>query len=130
MQFANITTIYKRKGSRQEMDNDRGIFVVSVLRMILDSIIYQEKYPLVDSRMSDLNIVARKNRNIRDHLFIVYAIINSVVNGNEEPVDVCAYDAEKCFDALWAQECIHDMWDAGCRDDKLSLLHKENKTFA
>ena len=49
MQFANITTIYKRKGSRQEMDNDRGIFVVSVMRMILDSIIYQEKYPLIDS---------------------------------------------------------------------------------
>jgi hypothetical protein len=58
MQFANITTIYKRKGSRQEMDNDRGIFVVSVLRMVLDSLIYKEKYPLIDTEMSDSNIGA------------------------------------------------------------------------
>ena len=34
--FENITTIYKKKGSRQDLNNDRGIFVVSVLRMILD----------------------------------------------------------------------------------------------
>ena len=38
LQFANITTIYKKKGSRQDMDNDRGIFVVSVMRMILDGL--------------------------------------------------------------------------------------------
>ena len=49
IQFANITTIFKKKGSRQDMNNDRGIFVVSVLRMILDSLIYLEKYPLVDN---------------------------------------------------------------------------------
>ena len=36
MQFANITTIYKNKCSRQEMNNDRGIFVVSTMRKILD----------------------------------------------------------------------------------------------
>ena len=53
--------------------------------MILDSLIYQEKYPLIDSQMSNSNIGARKHRNIRDHLFIVYAIINSVINGNAEP---------------------------------------------
>ena len=83
LQFANITTIYKRKGSRQDLNNDRGIFVVSVLRMILDSLIYQEKYPLVDENMSDSNIGARKDKNIRNHLFIVYGVINSVLNGKE-----------------------------------------------
>ena len=47
--------------------------------------------------------------------------------GSGEPCDIAAYDAEKCFDALWAQECVNDLWDAGCRDDKLALLHLENK---
>ena len=64
LQFANITTIYKKKGSRQDLNNDRGIFVVSVMRMILDGLIYDEKYPDVDMNMSDSNIGARKNRNI------------------------------------------------------------------
>ena len=55
------------------------------------------------------------------------AITNNVTKGKGEPCDIAAYDAEKCFDSLWAQECINDIWDAGCRDYKLSLLHLENQ---
>ena len=130
LQFANITTIYKKKGSPQEMNNDRGIFVVSVMRMILDSLIYDEKYPLVDGQMSNSNIGARKNRNIRDHLFIVYGIINSVLNGTDDPVDIQIYDVEKCFDALWLEDCMLDIYDTlppEARDDKISLIYKMNQ---
>ena len=63
--------------------------------MILDSLIYQEKYPLVDENMSDSNTGARKDKNIRNHLFIVYGVINSVLNGKEECMDIQIYDAEK-----------------------------------
>ena len=69
LQYANITTIWKKKGSRQDLNNDRGMFVVSVMRMILDSLIYQDKYNELDENMSDSNIGARKARNVRDHLF-------------------------------------------------------------
>ena len=82
------------------MDNARGIFVVSVLRMILDSLIYEEKYPEVDKNMSDSNIGARKDRNIRNHLFVVYGVINSVLNGSDSCMDIQIYDVVKCFDAL------------------------------
>ena len=51
-----------------------------------------------------------------------------MVNGSGKPCDIAAYDAEKCSDALWAQECVNDLWDAGCQDDKLSLLHLENQS--
>ena len=79
--------------------------------------------------MSDSNIGARKNRNIRDHLYIVYAIINSVIHGNEEPVDIQIYDVEKCFDALWLEDCMLDLYEtlpAQARDDKLALIYKMN----
>ena len=32
MELTNITSIYKKKGSRLELNNDRGIFTVTVLR--------------------------------------------------------------------------------------------------
>ena len=70
----------------------------------------------------------RQGRNITDNLFVLNAITNDVANGSGKPCDIAAYDVEKCFDALWAQECINDLWDAGCQDDKLSLLHLENKS--
>ena len=130
LQFANITTIWKKKGSRQDLNNDRGIFVVSIIRMILDSLIYRDLFPLIERNMSDSNIGARKERNIRDHLFIVYGIMNSVMHGDEEPVDIQIYDVEKCFDKLWLEDCLLDLYDTlppEGRNDKLSLLYKMNQ---
>ena len=42
--------------------------------------------------MSDSNIGARQNRNIRDHLFIVNGVINDVINGNGAETDIEIYD--------------------------------------
>ena len=82
IQRQNITTIYKNKGSQMEMENDRGIFILSSLRKILDKLIYLDKFEEIDGNMSSSNIGARKGRNIKDHLFLIYGIINSVIKGN------------------------------------------------
>ena len=70
-QYVNISCIYKNKGVKSDLNNHRGIFRVPVLRQILDSLIYNDEYDTVDSFMSDSNIGGRKERSIRNHLFIV-----------------------------------------------------------
>ena len=80
-----------------------------------------------DQALSDSNVGARKGRNVRDNIFVVNAVTNSVINGNEDPIDVQVYDVEKCFDALWVQECINDLADTGLANDKLPLLYLENQ---
>ena len=40
--------------------------------------------------------------------------------------DIGIYDAYKCFDKLWAQECFNDLYDHGFKNDKLNLLYQEN----
>ena len=78
-----------------------------------------------------MNIGARKGRNVKAHLFIVYGIINSVVNGEEDSVDIQIYDLEKAFDSLWLVDCMNDAFetlDKSNRDDKLVLLYESNKT--
>ena len=50
-----------------------------------------------------------------------------VKRGSEEAVDVNVTDVEKCFDALWAQECINTWFEYGLTKDKLVVLHEENK---
>ena len=126
----NICTIYKNKGSRLEMDNDRGIFILTALKKILDKLIFLEKFDDIDKNMSDSNIGARKGRNVKDHLFIIYGIINSVINGKETCIDVQIYDLEKAFDALWLEDCLIDLFDTipkNNRDEKLALLYESNK---
>ena len=58
IQWANITSLYKGKGDRLDMSNERGIFIVSVFRSILMKLIYNEKYEIIDSNMSDSNVGA------------------------------------------------------------------------
>merc|ERR1711894_293602 len=62
--------------------------------------------------MSDSNIGSRKDRNIRNHLFMIYGIINSVVKGNEDCIDIQIYDIEKAFDGLWLEDCMNDVFDS------------------
>ena len=81
--------------------------------------------------MSDSNIGARKHKNIRDHLFILYSVINSVINGNNECIDIQIFDIQKCFDSLWIDDCFNDLYDVlpfNQRNNKISLLYKGNKT--
>ena len=127
---ADIISIYKNKGSRFDMNNDRCIFILTVVKKILDKLLYFDLYDEIDKNMSPSNIGARKKRNIRNHLLIIYGIINSVVNGNEEPVDLQIYDLVKCFDALWLDDCLNDVYDTvgvSSHNDKLALLYEANQ---
>ena len=44
LQLCNITSIYKHKGSHKDLNNYRGVFRVSVIRNILDRLIYIDTY--------------------------------------------------------------------------------------
>ena len=46
LQLANISSIYKNKGSKFDLVNDRGIFILPVVRKMLDKLLYQDKYSL------------------------------------------------------------------------------------
>ena len=104
------------------MDAYRGIFRVMVFRNILERLIYNDEYRIIDANLTDSNVGARKSRNIRDNLFVLYAIQNSVIKGVQAPIDIDIYDMKKCFDSLWVEECINDLFDAGLQNDKLNLV--------
>ena len=123
----NISSIYKNKGKRNDFNSYRGIFRVPILRSILDRLIYNDEYDKIDEGLTDSNVGARKNRNIRDNIFVLNAVTNTIVNGNEEDIDAQVFDVEKCFDSLWVQECINDMYETGLDNDNLSLLFLENQ---
>ena len=43
-QFANITSFFKGKGNKFEMDNDKGVFGATIFRYIIDKLIYNQEY--------------------------------------------------------------------------------------
>ena len=129
MRLNNISTIYKNKGSRFDLVNDRGIFNMTIFRKIVDRLVYNDKYEKIDCNMSDSNVGGRKGRNIRNHLFIVYGIINSVMNKESPPIDIQLYDLKQCFDAMWLEESMNDMCETVPTnewDKKMALVYMNN----
>ena len=129
VRLADISTIYKGKGPKNELINERGIFVVTILRSILMKLIYFDYYSILDHSMSDSQVGARKNKNIRNHIWIVNGVISDIVSSKtKKPVDILIFDYKQCFDSLWVQECMNDFFSAGFTDDKLALLYNMNKS--
>ena len=119
-----ITSFYKNKGARSLLQNERGVFNVVKLRSLLDKLIYTDTYKIIESNMSPSNVGGRKGRNIRDHLFVIYGVINDVKNGDAEGIDIQGYDIHKCFDEMNYEETHNDLWDVGVKNDKFALIAK------
>ena len=95
----NISAIYKGKCEFTDLESERGIFIVTIIRTILMKIIYADKYKVIDNSMSDSNIGARKRKNIRNHIFVVNSILHDVLSSrSKEPIDIMVLDFKQMFD--------------------------------
>ena len=68
IQLADVATIYKGKGEKCDLKNDRGIFLVTNFRSLLMRLIYKDKYSIIDVNMSDSQVGGRKSKNVRNHI--------------------------------------------------------------
>ena len=111
-QWANISSIYKGKGDKLDLTNDRGIFLVTIIRSILMKMIYHDKYDILDQNMSDSNVGARRGKNIRNHIFIINGIINDVLSSKaKKSIDIQILDYKQCFDAMWLEETLNHLYE-------------------
>ena len=86
MNLANITSFWKRKGAKDDIENERGIFILNVIRMIKDRMIHNDIKKRVE--MSDSQVGGREQYNVRDHLFVIYSVQKSVFNKESPPIDI------------------------------------------
>ena len=62
--------------------------------------IYSDKYSTIDKSMSDSNIGARKNKNIRNHIFVVNSVLHDVLSKkSKDPIDIMVMDYRKIFNS-------------------------------
>ena len=97
--------------------------------MLMDRLRYYEYYPSQEKNIAPSNKGGLRKKNIRKHLFILYGIINSVINGNETCIDIQIYDVIQCFDALWLEDCMLDLYYSTPKfqhNDKLGLIYEAN----
>ena len=127
LEYATIVSIYKGRGEKMCLENDRGIFIVNIFRSILMKLSYKDKYSIVDKNMSDSNVGGKKSKNIRNHIFVLNSVINVVIQNMKQSIDIEILDYKQCFDSMWMEECVNDLWEAGIQDDHLALIYEVKK---
>ena len=116
-----MTSIHKKK-AKNDFSNYCGVFRVSILRTILDRLIYNSSYETIDSNLTDGNVGAQKRRCCRDNMFVLSAVNNSILRGQSEPIQLQVTDVKTCFDNIWFQSSINALYEYGLRNDMLSLM--------
>ena len=58
-------------------------------------------------------------------------MLNSVIcdvlsSKKKKSIDIGIYDYRQCFDSLWLEECLNDMYAGGLQNDKFNLLYEAN----
>ena len=78
--------------------------------------------------MSDSNIGARKQKNIRNHIFIVNSIFHDVLSKKSNtPIDIMVLDYKQMFDSECLFQCMNDLYEAGVNDDIFALIFEANR---
>ena len=73
----------------------------------------------------------RKRKGCRNNIFIINGIIHDVMTSQKKhPVLLQIYDYKQMFDAIFLEEALSDLYDAGCKDDNLALLYEANKEIS
>ena len=125
--FKNVSAIHKNRGSKLDLNNDRGIMTTTILNSILQKLLYKDIYPVVDENMTDSNVGARRGRNIRNHTFVVNSIIHDAAVKKTKPVDFAIMDFKMAFDILSPTTVNNDLYDLGIRNNELNLIHESDK---
>ena len=127
LRYKNISAIYKNKGSKSDLNNDRGIFTCTVVNSILQKLLYKDNYDTIDSNLSDSNVGARKRKNIRNHNWIINGIIRDTVNSKSKAVDLAVLDYRQCFDTMSVDITTNDMYEVGVTNDHLNLIYEGDR---
>ena len=127
LKLSNVSTIYKGKGSKREVLNLRGIFKLPIVRNILDRLIYKDDHEQINVSMGPFQVGNQKRRSIRDHALVVHAVVNEA-KANKRNLDLLLTDIKQCFDSIWLDESINDLYNSGVTSRNLNLLYEGNKS--
>ena len=120
-----IRTLNK-KGSKLVMGNKRGLFLTNIISKIYERVVKRRNEESMKENRSSWQMGGEKGRSCTDNLFITYSVIerNKYLG---KPTYVFFADAEKCFDKLWLDDSIIELWRKGTNVRDALVIREMNK---
>ena len=128
MRKATIITIPKKAKSRLHLKNERGIFLVNIIRGIFMKVLFQRKSDMINSNMSDSNNGGQKIKSSINHIWVLNGIIHEQLSSvKNPPIVIQQYNYTQMFDGMKLGEALSDLYSSGVQDDTVHLLYEANK---
>ena len=123
-----ITAIPKKHKSPLNLESQRGICLVPKLRSVFLKLLYNSIIGVIEDNLSPSNIGARKGRSPRDHLFVLYAVINETLKRKDGcSIDLVFYDVTQCYDSLWVPKTLLDLYDNNVKSNAINIINEMTK---
>ena len=79
--------------------------------------------------MTDSQIGARKNKIVRNHLFVLNSIISDVLSSKKKhSIDLNIMDFKQMFDSEELEICMNSLYEANIKNDLFALIYQANKS--
>ena len=121
-----IRSIHK-KGNKMEMSNKRGLFLTNNISKVYERIVKQRNDIKFRDGITAWQNGGIKNRSPTDNIFIVTSVIEQNKYLNRQTY-LTLTDAEKCFDKLWLDDGIFELWRCGTDIRDCMIIRKLNKS--
>ena len=122
----NVTSIWKGRGDKENLNNQRGITTSSAIGTIMDSLIYNRlefKIPFTQAQGG-----GKKGSSTCDHLFLLRAIFD-IAKKQKRPVYMTFYDVSKAYDNVDNNDMLDITWNKGLRGKAWRILRNLNKNL-
>ena len=78
------------------------------------NMVHERKYEKVSTNMSDSQIGAKRNKSVRNHLFVLNSIISDAIcSKRKQPIDLNIMDLKQMFDAEELIPVLNAFFEAG-----------------
>ena len=120
-----IKTVHK-KGDKTLMSNKRGLFLTNNISKVYERVLKQRNDENFRTGLTEWQTGGVKNRSPIDNVMTAIAIIeqNKYMKKNTYLV---LTDAEKCFDKLWLQDGIFELWRCGTDVRDCQMIKRLNE---
>ena len=120
-----IKSIMKKK-PHNEMKNKRGLFLTSIVGKAYERVIKERNEEQLWSGTTESQTGGKKKRGTIDNVMVLFSTIErNTYLGRETYVTYT--DIEKCFDNIWLNDAIVDIWRSGMNVRDAMMVRKMNE---
>ena len=111
----HITNVYKGKGDREVMDNQRGITVSSAIGTIAEELVYNRV--IAQASFTQAQAGGQKGCSTADHVFILRNIMQLAKKEKREII-ITYYDVKKAYDRACTDDMLYSMYKSNVKGKK------------